>query len=140
MIDRRRHATRSALLNTGTTSEGDWRNLPCAGCGEESRKRELRSVSYETPGANGARATVGDFSLNDVELARGELLLARILDFGRFLWELGLDIGPGRMVEVVESLPLIDIGVREDFYTFLKVNLVSKREQLANFDDAFAYF
>ena len=97
-------------------------------------------MSYETPGANGARATVGDFSLNDVELARGELLLARILDFGRFLWELGLDIGPGRMVEVVESLPLIDIGVREDFYTFLKVNLVSKREQLANFDDAFAYF
>jgi uncharacterized protein with von Willebrand factor type A (vWA) domain len=44
------------------------------------------------------------------------------------------------MVEVVESLPLIDIGVREDFYTFLKVSLVSKREQLATFDDAFAYF
>jgi uncharacterized protein len=97
-------------------------------------------VSDETPGANGARATSGDISLNDVELARGDLLLARILDFGRFLWELGLDIGPGRMVEVVESLPLIDIGVREDFYIFLKVSLVSKREQLATFDDAFAYF
>jgi hypothetical protein len=97
-------------------------------------------VSDETPGANGAQATSGDISLKDVELARGELLLARILDFGRFLWELGLDIGPGRMVEVVESLPLIDIGVREDFYTFLKVSLVSKREQLATFDDAFAYF
>ncbi|HEY7022662.1 MAG TPA: VWA domain-containing protein [Ktedonobacterales bacterium] len=97
-------------------------------------------MSDETPGANGAQATSGDISLKDVELARGELLLARILDFGRFLWELGLDIGPGRMVEVVESLPLIDIGVREDFYTFLKVSLVSKREQLATFDDAFAYF
>ena len=67
-----------------------------------------------------------------MELARGDLLLARILDFGRFLWELGLDIGPGRMVELVESLPLIDIGVREDFYTFLKVSLVSKREQLSD--------
>jgi uncharacterized protein len=97
-------------------------------------------VSDETPGSNGARATSGDISLHDVELARGELLLARILDFGRFLWELGLDIGPGRMVEVIETLPLIDIGVREDFYTFLKVSLVSKREQLATFDDAFAYF
>jgi uncharacterized protein with von Willebrand factor type A (vWA) domain len=97
-------------------------------------------VSDETPGFNGARVTSSAMSLDDVELARGELLLARILDFGRFLWELGLDIGPGRMVELVESLPLIDIGVREDFYTFLKVSLVSKREQLATFDDAFAYF
>jgi uncharacterized protein with von Willebrand factor type A (vWA) domain len=97
-------------------------------------------VSDETPGFNGARATPSGITLNDVEVARGELLLARILDFGRFLWELGLDIGPGRMVELVESLPLIDIGVREDFYTFLKVSLVSKREQLATFDDAFAYF
>ena len=97
-------------------------------------------MNDETPGLNGAQPASSDFSLNDVELARGELLLARILDFGRFLWELGLDIGPGRMVEVVESLPLIDIGVREDFYTFLKVSLVSKREQLATFDDAFAYF
>jgi uncharacterized protein with von Willebrand factor type A (vWA) domain len=97
-------------------------------------------VSDETPSLDGAQPTSSDIALNDVELARGELLLARILDFGRFLWELGLDIGPGRMVEVVESLPLIDIGVREDFYTFLKVSLVSKREQLATFDDAFAYF
>jgi uncharacterized protein with von Willebrand factor type A (vWA) domain len=97
-------------------------------------------VSDDTSSVNGARATSGDIALNDVEQARGELLLARILDFGRFLWELGLDIGPGRMVELVESLPLIDIGVREDFYTFLRVSLVSKREQLATFDDAFAYF
>ncbi len=87
-----------------------------------------------------ARSSLCGPSLNDVELARGELLLARILDFARFLWELGLDIGPGRMVELVESLPLIDIGVREEFYTFLKVSLVSKREQLTTFDDAFAYF
>jgi uncharacterized protein with von Willebrand factor type A (vWA) domain len=98
-------------------------------------------MSGERPGANGERTTSSSaFTLDDVELARGELLLARILDFGRFLWELGLDIGPGRMVEVVESLPLIDIGVRDDFYTFLKVSLVSKREQLVTFDDAFAYF
>ena len=131
---------RRAAQVSGRHPEGDWRNLPRAAGGEDSRQRERRSVSDETPGANGARATSGDISLNDVELARGELLLARILDFGRFLWELGLDIGPGRMVEVVEGLPLIDIGVREDFYTFLKVSLVSKREQLATFDDAFAYF
>ena len=76
-----------------------------------------------------------------MEVARGELLLARIIDFARFLWELGLDIGPGRVVELVESLPLIDIGEREEFYTFLKVSLVSKREQLRRSSTmAFAYF
>ena len=33
--------------------------------------------------------------LSEIEAARGDLLLARIIDFARFLWELGLDIGPG---------------------------------------------
>jgi uncharacterized protein with von Willebrand factor type A (vWA) domain len=78
--------------------------------------------------------------LTEVELARGDLLLARIVDFARMLWELGLDIGPGRVVELVESLPLVDIGRRDEFYTFLKVSLVSKHEQEAVFDQAFTYF
>ena len=33
--------------------------------------------------------------LAEQELARGELLLARIIDFARFLHELGMEIGPG---------------------------------------------
>ncbi|MGZ3679290.1 MAG: vWA domain-containing protein, partial [Ktedonobacterales bacterium] len=78
--------------------------------------------------------------LSEAERARGDLLLARIVDFARLLWELGLDVGPGRIVELAESLPLINVGRREEFYTFLKVSLVSKHEQEPIFDQAFAYF
>ncbi|MGZ3602841.1 MAG: vWA domain-containing protein, partial [Ktedonobacterales bacterium] len=42
--------------------------------------------------------------------------------------------------ELAESLPLINVGHREEFYTFLKVSLVSKHEQEPIFDQAFAYF
>ena len=78
--------------------------------------------------------------LSEVEAARGDLLLVRIIDFAHFLWELGLDVGPGRVVELVESLPLINVGNRQEFYDFLKVSLVTKRDQEAIFDMAFAYF
>jgi uncharacterized protein with von Willebrand factor type A (vWA) domain len=78
--------------------------------------------------------------LSSEERERGDLLLARIIDFARLLWELGLDVGPGRVVDLARSLPLIDVGRREDFYTLLKVSLLSKHEQEAIFDAAFAYF
>jgi uncharacterized protein len=78
--------------------------------------------------------------LSEIEVARGDLLLVRIIDFAHFLWELGLDVGPGRVVELVESLPLIDVGNRQEFYNFLKISLVTKREHEAIFDMAFAYF
>ena len=32
--------------------------------------------------------------------ARGEVLLARIIDFTRLLWELGMDVGAGRVLEI----------------------------------------
>ncbi len=51
-----------------------------------------------------------------------------------------MEIGPGRVVELAESLPLIDVGDRDEFYTFLKVNLVSKHEQAPVFEMAFLYF
>ena len=74
------------------------------------------------------------------EQRRGELLLAKIVDFTRLLWEMGLDIGPGRVVEVVRSLPLVNLAVRQEFYHFLKANLVSRHEQEATFDAAFAWY
>ncbi len=74
------------------------------------------------------------------EQASGELLLARIIDFTRMLWEMGLDIGPGRVVEVAEGLPLVNLGSRKDFYHYLKINLVSRHEYEALFDAAFAWF
>ncbi|HEY7974142.1 MAG TPA: VWA domain-containing protein, partial [Ktedonobacterales bacterium] len=53
---------------------------------------------------------------------------------------MGLDVGPGRVVELVRSLPLIDLDQRDDFYALLKASLLSKHEQEATFDGAFAYF
>ena len=74
------------------------------------------------------------------ERERGHLLLARIVDFARLLWELGLDVGPGRVVDLARSLPLIDLGRRDDFYSLLKTSLLSKHEQEALFDSAFVFF
>lgn len=78
--------------------------------------------------------------LTPEEQAHGELLLARIIDFTRMLWEMGLDIGPGRVLEVVDGLPLVNLGSRREFYHYLKSNLVSRHEQEAIFDAAFAWF
>jgi uncharacterized protein len=72
--------------------------------------------------------------------AEADLLLARIVDFAQLLWELGLDVGPDSVVEVVRSLPLINVGRMDEFYTFLKVSLVTKHEQEAIFNQAFLYF
>ena len=85
-----------------------------------------------TPGA--------DSAISADEQMRGALLLARIIDFTRMLWEMGLDIGPGRVVEVVEGLPLVNLGSRSEFYHYLRANLVSRHEQEATFDAAFAWF
>ncbi len=82
----------------------------------------------------------GDSHLSLEELGRGDLLLARIVDFARLLWELGLDVGPGRVVELAESLPLIDVTNRDEFYICLKVSLVSKHEHEPIFDQAFAFY
>lgn len=78
--------------------------------------------------------------LSEGDRAGGELLLARIVDFCHLLWEMGLDVGPGRVVEVANSLGLINLSSRSEFYHFLKVNLVSRHEQEAAFDVAFAWF
>src|SRR5260370_39098227 len=74
------------------------------------------------------------------ELGRGDLLLARIVDFARLLWELGLDVGPGRVIEVARNLPLINVGRRTEFYTCLKVTLDSKHEHETRFEATFADF
>ncbi|HKV85219.1 MAG TPA: VWA domain-containing protein [Ktedonobacterales bacterium] len=79
-------------------------------------------------------------ALTDDELARGDLLLARVVDFARLLWELGLDVGPGRVVEMARGLDLVNVGSRDDLYMYLKVTLVSKHEQQPIFDAAFEYF
>ena len=67
-------------------------------------------------------------------------LLRNLLLFGRVLRSLGLDVNPGRMVDLVAALQLISIGRRSDFYHAARCLLVHRREDIPRFDEAFEVF
>ena len=66
--------------------------------------------------------------------------LHNLLLFGRVLRHLGLDIDPGRMMDLVSALDHIEIGRKSDFFYSARTLLVHEREDLALFDEAFALF
>jgi uncharacterized protein with von Willebrand factor type A (vWA) domain len=66
--------------------------------------------------------------------------LYNLLLFGRILRRLGLDINPGRMMDLVSALDHIEIGRKSDFYYAARTLLVHEREDLALFDEAFELF
>lgn len=84
----------------------------------------------------------GDYlaQLQPHEIARGERLLYRLTEFGRILWEVGIEVGPGKMLDLVETLNAIDITNKEDFYHTLKCSLLSKHEQEVLFDQMYLYY
>ncbi|MEO7021834.1 MAG: VWA domain-containing protein [Ktedonobacteraceae bacterium] len=74
------------------------------------------------------------------ELERGERLLYRLTEFGRILWEVGIYVGPGKMLDLVETLKYVDFTNKEDFYHTLKCSLLAKHEQEAVFDQMYLYY
>lgn len=78
--------------------------------------------------------------LTPIEGERGERLLYRLTEFGRLLWESGIDVGPGRMLDLVETLPVIEITNSEDFYNTLKCSLLAHHEQEPLFDQLYNYY
>ena len=84
----------------------------------------------------------GDYfaQLQPHEIARGERLLYRLTEFSRILWEVGIDVGPGKMLDLVETLNYVDLTNKEDFYHTLKCSLLSKHEQEALFDQLYLYY
>lgn len=66
--------------------------------------------------------------------------LHNLLLFGRVLRRLGLDINPGRMMDLVSALDHIEIGKKSDFFFAARTLLVHDREDLPLFDDAFEFF
>jgi uncharacterized protein with von Willebrand factor type A (vWA) domain len=68
------------------------------------------------------------------------VLLANLLAFGRLLRRLGLDVHPGRMLDVAEALQYVDIRVRDEVYHACRALLVHRYEDLAIFDRAFEAF
>lgn len=66
--------------------------------------------------------------------------LHNLLLFGRVLRQLGLDINPGRMMDLVSALDHIEIGRKADFFYAARTLLVHEREDLPLFDEAFELF
>ncbi|MGH2522924.1 MAG: vWA domain-containing protein [Anaerolineales bacterium] len=67
-------------------------------------------------------------------------LLHNLLLFGRLLRGLGLDVNPGRMIDLIHALGHIEIGRRQDFYAAARSLLVHRREDFPLFDQAFELF
>src|SRR5438270_5049033 len=78
--------------------------------------------------------------LRPLELERGERLLYRLTEFGRLLWEVGIDVGPRKMLDLAETLNYIDVTNKEDFYNTLKCSLLPRHEQEVLFDQLFFYY
>jgi uncharacterized protein with von Willebrand factor type A (vWA) domain len=80
--------------------------------------------------------------MKDTPLEKNESgqFLHNLLVFGRLLRRLGLDVNPGRMIDLVQALDLIEIGRKEDFYHTTRSLLVHKREDIPLFDQAFELF
>ncbi len=70
----------------------------------------------------------------------GGQLLHNLLLFGRVLRGLGLDVNPGRMMDLVKALGEVEVGRRDDFYFASRSLLVHREEDLPLFDQAFNHF
>lgn len=78
--------------------------------------------------------------LDTSEIQQGERLLQRLTAFGHLLWEAGLPVTTQQILDLAETLQIIDITRRDDFYQALKCSLLTRHEQEALFDQMFAYF
>jgi len=78
--------------------------------------------------------------LRPLDIERGERLLYRLTEFGRILWEVGIDVGPRKMLDLAQTLDYVDITNKEDFYNTVKCCLLPRHEQEAVFDQLFTYY
>ena len=67
-------------------------------------------------------------------------LLENLLIFGRVLRRAGIDVHPGRLLDVIEALGHVDLGSRDEVYHTCRALLVHRHDQIAIFDRAFAAF
>lgn len=67
-------------------------------------------------------------------------LLHNLVLFGRVLRGLGLDVSPGRVMDLMHALEYVDIGRKADFYHTARSLLVHRREDIPLFDEAFDLF
>jgi uncharacterized protein len=67
-------------------------------------------------------------------------LLENLLIFGRVLRRAGIDVHPGRLLDVIEALEQVNLAARDEVYHTCRTLLVHRHEQIPIFDRAFAAF
>ena len=67
-------------------------------------------------------------------------LVSNLLVFGRLLRSRGLEVHVGRLLDVVEALQHVNLGLRDDVFHTCRTLLVHRHEDLAAFDRAFDAF
>jgi uncharacterized protein with von Willebrand factor type A (vWA) domain len=67
-------------------------------------------------------------------------LVANLLMFGRVLRRAGIDVHPGRLLDVISALGYVDLGARVEVYHACRALLVHRQEQIPMFDRAFEAF
>ncbi|MCG8350333.1 MAG: VWA domain-containing protein [Chloroflexales bacterium] len=67
-------------------------------------------------------------------------LLNHLLAFGYLLREMGVQVSPGQMLELIAALEYVPLTSRENLHATARCILVKRREDLPLFDAAFAFF
>ncbi len=70
----------------------------------------------------------------------GRIVLRNVLTLARMLRRAGLPIGPGRVIDLVRALDVIEVGSREDVRITVRSLLISRREDFDKFDRVFDLF
>ena len=67
-------------------------------------------------------------------------LLHNLILFGRLLRTLGMDVNPGRMIDLVQVMAHVNLARKSDFFYTARSLLVHDREDLPLFEQAFELF
>ncbi len=67
-------------------------------------------------------------------------IVSNLLKFGRALRRVGIDVHPGRLLDVIEALRYVNLGERSDVYYACRALLLHRHEQLEIFDRTFERF
>lgn len=84
-------------------------------------------------------ATNGKAPLDSSQV-RSRRVAANLLRFGRRLRAIGMPIGPGQVLGMIDALEIIDLSRRDDVYATCRAALVTRPEQLAAFNAEFYRF
>ncbi len=79
-------------------------------------------------------------AVNRFSAVRGRGVLANVLAFGRVLKDLEFKVGLSQLIDASRSLEFVDITCRGDFYSVLRSNLISEKEDILPFDRVFDCF